>query len=115
MQEGDEVLPAMEVGEAARLAASGAIVLLDVREPQEWEAGHAAEAVHLPLGQLADHASADGRPVIAVCRSGNRSGDATRRLRRAGVDAFNLSGGMLAWAEGGLPIVRTDGTPGCVA
>ncbi len=115
MQKDAESVPALEVGEAARLAASGAMLLLDVREPQEWEAGHAAQAVHLPLGRLADHSSADGRPVIAVCRSGNRSGDATRQLRRAGVDAFNLSGGMLAWAEGGLPIVRTDGTPGCVA
>ena len=107
----DEVLPQ----EAAGLQDRGA-ALLDVREDDEWAAGHAPEAVHVPLADVSDAASRfDGLQVLAVCRSGGRSAKAAEVLVAAGVDVRNVAGGMTAWAEAGLPVVRDDGTAGIVA
>lgn len=102
--------------EAADLAGGGA-VLLDVREPHEWQAGHAPKARHVPLGQLARRAGElpRGRSVITVCRSGARSARAAALLAREGREVFNLSGGMHAWARAGLPVVARGGGPGRVA
>jgi rhodanese-related sulfurtransferase len=88
-------------------------VLLDVREDDEWNSGHAPDAVHRPLGLLSRTSVPNDRPVIAVCRSGQRSGRATQALAAAGYDVRNLDGGIHAWAAG-LPVVRTDGGPGTV-
>lgn len=91
-------------------------VLLDVREDDEWAAGHAPEAVHVPLGQLQEELSRfDGRSVLTVCRSGGRSAQAAKILNGAGVDVRNVAGGMSAWAAAGLPVVRDDGSTGTVA
>ena len=98
---------------AADLAASGAL-LLDVREPDEWSAGHIDSAVHMPLGSLETGSVPRDRVVVAVCRSGNRSGKAATQLAAAGVDVRNMAGGMKAWAEAELPITTDDGTPGTV-
>lgn len=101
--------------EAASAQREGA-VLLDVREPDEWEAGHAPGAVHLPLGRLAEAPDLlDGKPVFAICRSGRRSGEAAKALTAAGIEARNVDGGMQAWSSAGLPVVRDDGSPGRVA
>lgn len=108
-------VPEVSVQEAAARAAAGEVLLLDVREPAEWQAGRAAGAVLVPLGELTPDAVPTGRPVVAVCRSGNRSGLATAALREAGLDVVNLAGGMRAWADAGLPLVTDDGTPGVVA
>ncbi|MBK9178551.1 MAG: rhodanese-like domain-containing protein [Acidimicrobiales bacterium] len=92
-------------------------VLVDVREPDEWHAGHAPGAVHVPLGQLGQRLGelpADTR-LVMVCRSGNRSGRATDALVKHGYDAVNLVGGMQAWARAGLPVVTDDGGAGRVA
>src|SRR5439155_1424004 len=93
--------------------------VLDVREPYEWEAGHIEGAVHLPLAEvMAGRESAvldRGRPVVAVCRSGNRSELARVMLQARGYDAHNLEGGMQAWAQSGLPFQASDGGPGRVA
>lgn len=99
---------------AAQLAAGGAL-LLDVREPDEWAAGHAAGAVHMPLGDLRPDDVPRDRIVVAVCRSGRRSGKAAAVLAGAGVDVRNMSGGMNAWAGADLPVTRDDGLPGTVA
>ena len=91
--------------------------LLDVREPEEWTAGHAPDAVHLPLGELParlDDVPAD-REVVVVCRSGARSAQATVFLNRAGRRAVNLDGGMQAWAAAGRPMVSETGHPPVVA
>jgi rhodanese-related sulfurtransferase len=109
-------LPAVTVAEAADLTKSGAL-LIDVREPFEWKTGHAPSARHIPLGQLpryADELPRDQR-LILVCRSGNRSAQATSLLTAAGFDAANLTGGMSAWARSGLPVVSDSGAPGTVA
>ena len=107
----------VEIGpeDAARRASTGDVLLLDVRERDEWTAGHASHAVHLPLGDLDPSAVAGDRPIVAVCRSGNRSGKAAAVLAQAGFDVSNLTGGMKAWATAGLPVVREDGTAGDVA
>ena len=101
--------------DAAGLREQGA-VLLDVREPDEWAAGHAPDAVHVPLADVAAGAARfTGQEVLAVCRSGGRSAKAAEALAQAGITVRNVAGGMTAWAEAGLPVVRDDGTPGSVA
>ena len=89
-------------------------VLLDVREPDEWQAGHAPDAVHVPLAALAARLAEldEGTPVVAVCRSGGRSERAAGALLQRGFDAVNLSGGMQALAAAGLPVVADGGTAG---
>jgi phage shock protein E len=84
------------------------LFIVDVREDYEYAAGHVPEATLIPLGQLAsrlDEIPKD-KTVVAVCRSGNRSGQATELLRKAGFDAHNMSGGMIAWELAGLDIER---------
>ncbi len=110
-QNNDEVTPKA----AAGLQDQGAI-LVDVREDDEWAAGHAPGAIHVPLADVSDAASRfDGRQVLAVCRSGARSAKATEVLAACGTDVRNVAGGMTAWAEADLPVVRGDGTAGTVA
>ncbi|MGA8851134.1 MAG: rhodanese-like domain-containing protein [Aeromicrobium sp.] len=100
--------------QAHDLHESGAVVLLDVREPEEWQAGHAPGALHIPLGDL-DADRVAGSDIVVVCRSGNRSGQAVQRLAASGVPARNMTGGMKAWAADGLPIVTPQGGPGTIA
>lgn len=108
-------LPDLDPRGALALLDRGEAVLVDVREPQEWAAGHAPQAEHRPLGGL-DPAALDRElPVIAICRSGNRSGKAADLLAAVGVPVHNLAGGMKAWAQAGLPVVTDAGDPGTVA
>jgi rhodanese-related sulfurtransferase len=93
--------------------------LLDVREPYEWDAGHIDGAVHLPLAEVMAGRGLDQldrtRPVLCVCRTGNRSELAATMLRARGYDAHNLEGGTERWVISGHPIVAGDGGPGRVA
>jgi rhodanese-related sulfurtransferase len=104
------------VGEAAALLEEGA-VLLDVREPEEWEAGHVSGAVFIPMGQLGEHLDdlPSGRRVVVMCRSGHRSAMATSALRELGIEAVNLTGGLLAWQAEGRPVVTDAGLRGTVS
>jgi rhodanese-related sulfurtransferase len=93
--------------------------ILDVREPYEWEAGHVEGSVHLPLAQVMsggeqDRVSRD-RPVLVICRSGNRSELAALMLQARGIDATNVEGGLEEWEREGLPLVDSNGNPGRVA
>jgi rhodanese-related sulfurtransferase len=108
-------VPTVGPEEAARRVEEGAI-LLDVREPDEWQAGHAPQATHVPLAALAARANEldKERPVVAVCRSGARSERAAAVLRQRGYDAVNLGGGMQAWSTSGLPVVTDAGEAGQV-
>ncbi|WP_353647785.1 rhodanese-like domain-containing protein [Nakamurella sp. A5-74] len=99
---------------AARLIDNGEARLLDVREDDEWQAGHSPSAIHLPLGQLDPAEVADDLPVITVCRSGGRSAKAAAALAAAGHRVSNLEGGMRAWSAAGLPVRTDDGSPGSV-
>jgi rhodanese-related sulfurtransferase len=92
-------------------------VILDVREADEWQAGHVAGAVHIPMGELGgrlDELPTDA-PIITVCRSGRRSGQVAKALAKQGFDATNLDGGLQAWHDRGLPLTADDGTTGRVA
>ncbi|WP_343242807.1 rhodanese-like domain-containing protein [Streptomyces sp. SID12501] len=106
----------MTPAEAHELAgAVGTAVLLDVREAEEWAAGHAIGAVHAPLSALTAGASlpgsAQGRPLIAICRSGKRSREAATLLEARGAEVMDVIGGMRAWAEAGLPVAAGGGLP----
>ena len=87
--------------------APGGIVLLDVREDDEWQAGHAPGAIHVPLGQVSSRLDElpEGREVHVVCRTGGRSQQVAAWLSRNGYDAVNVAGGMTAWAAAGRPMV----------
>jgi hydroxyacylglutathione hydrolase len=91
----------------------GAIVL-DVREPAEWEQGHVPGAIHIPYGRLRERMGElpAGRRVLAYCASGIRSSLATTLLRSGGYDVANVRGGFHAWKNAGLPIERPEGEPG---
>ena len=84
--------------------------LVDVREDDEWAAGHAPQAQHLPLQQVPERLGAlpEG-PLAITCRSGGRSAQATAYLRQQGYDAVNVDGGMHAWVAAGRELVSEDG------
>jgi len=106
-------VPSVDGATARSLVDEGA-ALLDVRENIEWNAGHAPQAAHLPLGRIAEASRKvrAGTRVVVVCRSGNRSRSATKALLSMGYDAVNLSGGMHAWASAGGRIVDRSGRVG---
>ena len=108
----EEVDP--QTGQA--MVASGA-TLLDVRHQEEWDAGHAPDAMFLPLDQLGDRYTElpTDRANVVICRSGARSARAAEALVGAGYNAVNLAGGMKAWVADGLACVTDDGSPGTVA
>ncbi len=92
----------------ARLQQGENVQVVDVRQPDEYVSGHVAGSQLIPLDQLSarlDELSPD-RPLVAVCRSGNRSQVATNLLQRAGYDAVNMKGGLLAWEKARLPLER---------
>ena len=111
----DAAVPTVDAAEAGALVRDGAL-LLDVREPDEWHAGHAPGATWIPLARLgAEHRSLpNNRPVLAICRVGGRSAQAVAALLGTGLDARNVAGGMQAWAAAGLPVVTDAGDPGRV-
>jgi rhodanese-related sulfurtransferase len=98
---------------AARLVGDGAF-LLDVREDDEWAAGHAPAAIHLPMGQVVDRIDElpNDRIIVCMCRAGGRSGSVASHLAGAGFDVRNAAGGMQAWAGADLPVVDDAGAPG---
>ena len=85
------------------------VVVLDVREDWEYAEGHIPGAVLIPLGQIPDRLNeipAD-KTVVAVCRSGNRSNQATQFLRQEGFDNIhNMTGGMNSWVQSGFQVAR---------
>ena len=102
---------AVSASEAHSTTLHGPAVLLDVREPEEWRAGHAPQAEHIPLGQLESRLAElpRDRQIICLCRSGRRSAIATQQLLAHGYQTVDLIGGMTAWAAAGLPVVAGPG------
>jgi rhodanese-related sulfurtransferase len=100
-------LPA-DFGEAA--------VLLDVREDDEWQRGHAPGAQHIPMGDVParmDEIDPD-KQLFVICHVGGRSLRVSQYLQRNGYEPVNVEGGMLAWAQAGRPVVTDTGTAGAV-
>jgi rhodanese-related sulfurtransferase len=91
--------------------------LLDVREDDEWAAGHVPDATHIPLGQLGAHTAEipQDQQIYVICRSGGRSARATQALNGAGWQAVNVAGGMQDWAAAGRPMVSESGAEPFVA
>jgi len=91
--------------------------VLDVREDDEWEAGHAPHAVHIPLMQLGARVSEvpQDQEIYVICRSGVRSARAAQALAGAGWRARNVGGGMQGWAAAGRPMTADSGAPPFVA
>ena len=107
-----EPFPSAGISDAMRAIEAGA-VLLDVRERNEWDAGHAPQAVFLPMSEInhrLDELPRTGH-IVVTCRSGNRSQAVVRFLLGQGVDAVNLDGGMRAWQATGGELVADNGTP----
>ncbi|MGH3863364.1 rhodanese-like domain-containing protein [Actinokineospora sp.] len=87
------------------------VTLLDVREKDEWEAGHAPDSLHIPMGELMgrlDELPVDNA-VYVICRSGVRSARVTQYLNANGWDATNVDGGMHAWAHYRRPMACVSG------
>lgn len=85
-----------------------AVAPLDVREAGEWSAGHAPDAVHLPMSELParlDEVPDDQDPLYVICRSGQRSAQVAGFLNEQGYRAVNVEGGMQAWRLAGRPMV----------
>jgi rhodanese-related sulfurtransferase len=89
---------------------SAEFVVLDVREDDEWAAGHIAGAVHVPMNTVPQQLQFDPGPltpdaqIVVVCKVGGRSAQVTAWLCHHGYDARNLDGGMLAWAAAHRPM-----------
>ena len=88
---------------------------MDVREPFEWDEGHIAGAVNLPMGQAVERMGelpAD-RPKAVLCAGGLRSSSVISALQRAGMtDWYNVAGGMREWVKAGYPAVVRRGPAG---
>ncbi|MFG2557464.1 rhodanese-like domain-containing protein [Streptomyces sp. NPDC048496] len=95
-------------------------LVLDVRENDEWAAGHVDGALHIPMSDFVGRfgevteAAEDGRRVHVMCRVGGRSAQVTQYLVQQGIDAVNVDGGMLAWDGAGRPMVTDNGNPAFV-
>ncbi|QMU74441.1 rhodanese-like domain-containing protein [Streptacidiphilus sp. PB12-B1b] len=94
--------------DAASVPAGGA--LLDVREQDEWDAGHVEGALHIPMGQVVGRLTElpDG-PLYVMCRVGGRSAQVVQYLVAQGREAVNIDGGMYAWEAAGRPMVSGSG------
>ncbi|MCX5146669.1 rhodanese-like domain-containing protein [Streptomyces sp. NPDC048550] len=104
--------------DAAAVPSEGFV--LDVREDDEWAAGHVEGALHIPMsdfvarfGEVTEVVE-DGRRVHVMCRVGGRSAQVTQYLVRQGIDAVNIDGGMQAWDGAGRPMVTDTGNPAFV-
>ncbi len=99
----------VDVAEAAGLTAAGLALLVDVREDDEWTAGHVPAALHVPLGSLPQTQLPTGRLVLVICRSGNRSATAAAARLARSVDARNVRGGLAGRRTAGHPRPRAPG------
>ena len=100
-------IPTAAVGDIADDA-----FILDVREDDEWVAGHVPGALHVPMMQIPARVDdlPEDRDVVVVCRVGGRSAQVVAFLQQNGRDrTINLEGGMQSWAASGRPMVSEDG------
>jgi rhodanese-related sulfurtransferase len=98
-------VPEIDIDELARIRDSG-IVLVDVREPDEFERSRVPGATLIPLADVPERVEEipSGQRVYVICGSGPRSARAVDYLNRQGYDTVNVAGGTKAWVEAGLPV-----------
>jgi len=104
----------MAVPEVLSADLPAGVFLVDVREEDEWTAGHAPDAVHVRLGELGARAGElpRDRDIYLICRSGARSAYAAQLLAGEGWKTINVADGMTGWAVAGRPMVsETGGEP----
>jgi molybdopterin/thiamine biosynthesis adenylyltransferase/rhodanese-related sulfurtransferase len=111
---GVQTIEEIEPFEAAEEISSGDVVLVDTREPHEYQEAHLENGKLVPPGLLTDQigeaAPDKSARTILYCRSGNRSAIAAAQLQGLGYDnVASMSGGILAWQEQGLPVVSASG------
>ncbi|CAN5422021.1 rhodanese-like domain-containing protein [soil metagenome] len=88
------------------------LVVLDVREPAEWQHGHIEGALHVPMSEVPTRlAELPATQTLVVCKVGGRSGQVTAYLTQQGFDVVNLDGGMLEWEASGRAMVSETGEP----
>jgi rhodanese-related sulfurtransferase len=112
----DEVEVAQADIAAVPLTFDATVVLLDVREDDEWRRGHAPGASHIPMGQVPGRlAEIDPAATLFVtCQAGGRSARVSQYLARNGYAPINITGGMRAWAGAGRRVVTDDGDYGVI-
>ena len=97
--------------EATRLMNQGSTLVLDVRDGEEYAAGHLPRARHIPVRELSKRvdeiAKFKNKAVLVTCKSGTRAGAACRFLKQAGfANVYQLKGGLAAWQQASLPIEK---------
>jgi len=93
-----------------RLKDDPRVIIVDVRQPVETRSGIVPGAVLIPLTQFSRRLAElpRDRPILTICRSGHRSPIAARQLKSAGYDVMDVSGGVMAWQNLGLPVTSSD-------
>ena len=104
-------VPQLNVNDAVRLMNDDDVIVLDVRESNEFSTGHIRDAIHIPVGSLSKRISElekhKNKKVLAYCRSGNRSNHACRILSKQGFENVNnMSGGVISWSSANLPLSK---------
>ncbi|OBI47946.1 sulfurtransferase [Mycobacterium kyorinense] len=113
---GEPVVAEVDVAMLPAEFGADAAVLLDVRDDDEWQRGHAADAHHIPMGEVPARLGEidPGAELYVICHAGGRSMRVAQYLQQIGYRAVNVSGGMLAWAGAGRAVITDDGRPGTV-
>ncbi len=106
-------VPAVSPQQAAQMQSEQNAVIIDVRENDEWNAGHIDNAIHIPLNdiqnRLKELAKYQNQPVITQCRSGARSAKAADILAKSGfINVHNMDGGLNAWQKANLKTIQAN-------
>ncbi len=106
-------VPAVSPQQAAQMQSEQNAVIIDVRENDEWNAGHIDNAIHIPLNDIQNHlkelAKYQNQPVITQCRSGARSARAADILAKSGFsNVLNMEGGLNAWQKANLKTIQAN-------
>jgi len=104
-------IPQLNVNDAVRLMNDDDVVVLDVRESNEYSTGHIRDSIHIPIGSLNKRIGEldkfKNKKILAYCRSGNRSNTACRTLSKQGFENVNnMAGGVISWSGANLPLSK---------
>lgn len=102
-------LPSVSASELSeKLKSEKRPFVVDVRQPEEYRAGHISGAKLIPLGELSQRLKElpKDKEIVCICASGSRSRSATKTLVREGYDAVNMNGGMMSWSRSGLSVKK---------